>query len=222
MRTLLKRVAVVLSVATLLIASVIGIGCSKTKEGQLPTYKVGDTWTYEGVVEGSHYSIAFEVTGESTVGARECWVIKQTYSPAFMGITSGTVKYDKSNWFVVDTQVSGSMQGITFSGSAVHSYDPSDASLFPLELGREVGVTETTTRTTTAAGKTQTKTETKTHTYKVEAMEEITVEAGTFKCFKVTDGASIRWYSDKVKQEVKSSIEEAGITMVMELTSYSV
>lgn len=222
MRVWFKRVAIVLSVAALLIATVIGLGCSKAKEGRLPTYKVGDKWTYEGVVEGSRYSITLEVTGESTVEGKDCWVVKQTYSPAFMGITSGTVKYDKSNWFAVDTQVTGSMQGITFSGSVVHSYDPSDAACFPLELGREVGVTETTTRTATAAGTTKKTTETKTHTYKVEAVEEITVEAGTFKCFKITDGASIRWYSDKVKQEVKSSIEEAGITMVMQLTSYSV
>jgi hypothetical protein len=60
----------------------------------------------------------------------------------------------------------------------------------------------------------------------VESIEEITVAAGTFKCFKVVtyddEGVKLEtsWYSDKVKAKVKSILHESGDTR--ELQSYSV
>jgi hypothetical protein len=219
-RALLKRVAILLSVAALLTAGMIGVGCSKAKEGQLPAYKVGDTWTYEEMMEGSYYTVTYEVTGEDEVDGMDCWTVKQTISPEFMGMSSMTAKIDKANLFPLQGQGSGSMMGMPFSVAMDYSYQPSDASYYPLEIGEEVSVTETHATTATVAGQTgDPETETKTHVYKVEAKEEITVEAGTFTCFKITDGDATIWYSDKVKQDIKR-IEDDGSTQ--ELTSYSI
>jgi hypothetical protein len=217
---MLKRVVIAFCVTVLLIAAVNSVGCGKAKEGQLPTYKVGTTWTYELSYGGSYYSFTYEVTGEGSVNGRDCWILKETITPALYGITSATEKYDKANLFPLQSQASGSTMGVSFTTSIAYSYQPADASYYPLEVGMEVTVTETNTTTTTVAGQaTDPQTETITHDYKVEAVEEITVTAGTFKCFKITDGNATIWYSDKVKQDVKR-IENDGTTQ--ELTSYSV
>ncbi len=61
---------------------------------------------------------------------------------------------------------------------------------------------------------------------KIEAIEKITVGAGTFECFKTVEydengeKVSTRWYSDKVKTSVKEIDEVTGDTQ--ELVSYSV
>lgn len=215
---MLRRMVLVLSLVALVIAGGMSVGCSEAKQGQLPTYEVGDTWTYEESYEGSYYSVTFEVTGESRVDGRDCWTIRQTYDPAFMGIGSSTVKCDKANLFPLLGQASGSMLGVPFTLSVKYTYQPADASYYPLEVGMEVSVEETSETTYTSLGETETESETVTHHYKVEAVEEVKVEAGTFKCFKITDGDATIWYSDKVKQDVKR-IEEDGT--VQELTSYS-
>ena len=214
-----KRGIIALCLASLLIAGAITIDCGRAEEGQLPTYKVGDTWTYELEYEGSYYEMTYEVTGDTVVGGRDCWIVKATWTPSLVGVSSGTGKYDKASLFPLFEQASGSVMGVPFTGTNSYSYDPANASFFPLEVGKEVTVGETSEITAAVLGEEDTSTETKTHHYKVEAVQEITVEAGTFKCFKITDGDVTIWYSDKVKQDVKR-IEDDG--SVMELTYYSV
>jgi hypothetical protein len=62
-------------------------------------------------------------------------------------------------------------------------------------------------------GKTQTETKTINYIYKVEGIEEITVPAGKFRCFKVvqyddTDNPlSTLWESDRVRQYLVRSVD---------------
>jgi hypothetical protein len=72
---------------------------------------------------------------------------------------------------------------------------------------------------------TETEIKTRTSTYQVEAIEEITVAAGKFMCFKIVEyddaGAErfTQWYSDKVRRFVKRIDHTKPETM--ELKSYS-
>ena len=93
-------------------------------------------------------------------------------------------------------------------------------------MGKEVTIIENTTTTITISGETQTETEERIYTHVVEGIEDITVPAGTFRCFKVVEYNeqgnidSIDWYADKAKVNVKSIDHETGD--IMELQSYSV
>jgi hypothetical protein len=106
---------------------------------------------------------------------------------------------------------------------SIYSYDPW-ASLFPLEIGKEVETESTITQyfDGSQTGEPMVTTE----KYRVDSKEDVTVAAGTFSCWKMimSDGASnvtgTTWYSDKVKSMVKS-IDAAG-NIMMELQSCSV
>ena len=69
-------------------------------------------------------------------------------------MSSVTTKYDKSNLFPLQVQGSGLIQGLAYSVSIAYSYQPSDASIYPLEVGMVVAVTETRTMTGKVGGQT--------------------------------------------------------------------
>jgi hypothetical protein len=146
------------------------------------------------------------VTSQGRVNGRDCWIVEFYITPAYMDVSYGIEYYDKSSQLELKSLINGIED--------VYSYQPSDASYFPLEVGKQVTVTETDTETRMTGGHSETNTTTDTYTYSVEAVEEITVPAGTFKCFKVTDGSSSVWHSDKVKNSVKE-IDEDGTRWVL-------
>jgi hypothetical protein len=207
---------VLIGIMLSMLAGCGGSGGGSAKEGQLPTLGVGDKWTYEASSEGSYYTLTYEVTGEGDVNGEDCWIMQMSLTPALMRMGKATL---------AELQMQGSMtiMGIPMSFSTVATYTPSDASLFPLEVGKQFSRTETARQTTTTGGASQTENTTTTHTFKVEEVEDMTVQAGTFKCYKITDtsqeGTATSWYSDKVKLWVKTIGEDGETT---ELKSYSV
>lgn len=227
----MKKAFIVLTVVVLLIAMMVaGAACAKEKEelptGELPTLEVGNEWVYKWVVEGVEYTVTIEVTGGDIVDGKDCHVTEWSFNPPLYGIVdSGTLKIDKATYFVLSGQSRGTMEGLPFSVVATSSYEFPEASYWPLEVGKEVKVIETSTTTTTAMGETETETAAETSTYKVEKIEEVTVSAGTFKCFKTVEydetGKKLytSWHSDKVKNDVKWIDHETGD--IAELVSYS-
>ena len=223
----MKRLSTALTIVALLTALVIAsIACGAAKEGQLPVLKVGNQWVYKMVFQGIEYNLTIEMTGEDVVHGKDCYVTDLSLEPAFIGIVDSiTTKIDKATYFPVKTQMTGTVMSLPFSSVVTFSYEFPGVSYWPLEVGKEIEVIESTTMTTTAMGETETATATKTSTYKVERIEEITVAAGRFKCFKIVEydeagkKLSTSWHSDKVKQDVKHIDHESGETM--ELKSYS-
>jgi len=215
---MLKRTVIAFFLVALMVAAVSVVGCSEAEQGQLPTYNLGDEWTYEASIDGSDYTISIELMGQDVVDDYDCWVFKETYDPAYMGMSTAIVKYYKSNLYEATREASGSIAGVPFTVTVEHSYLPMSP-YFPLAVGNELPVEETAKTTTTSQGDTETETETIMHNYRIEKIEEVKVDAGTFKCFKITDGDSIEWYSDKVKQSVKWTDEHGNKA---ELVSYTV
>jgi hypothetical protein len=231
----MRRPALILAIVVLLAALVVGgIGCG-TKEGQRPTFKVGDKITYEFTYQTSQggtaaFDMTVEVTGEEELNGKNCYVVALSFDPPPWGASSmnGTMWIDKEVTWPVEIQNTGEFPGaLPFSSTEETSYDFGGKSLWPLKVGKEVTATETKTTTTIYAGQPQpTQTETKTSTYKVEGTEEITVSAGTFQCFKIVEydqngeKLSTKWHSDKVKADVKTEKYETGESQ--ELASYSV
>ncbi len=192
-------------------------------EGQSPALAVGNKWVYELTDNGTYYTYTLEITGDGKVGSQDCWVIQNSWTPDFRGMSTATERASKATLNDLQVQFTMNMGMYSATASIVFSYAPADASLFPMEVGKQFQVTETRTTTATVLTQTQTETETVLHTYKVEAVEQVTVKAGTFKCFKITDttseGVDTIWYSDQVKGQVKS-VGSDGSTQ--ELQSYLV
>lgn len=209
----------------LVFALIVPTACAK--EGVLPTLSVGDKWEWRSVFEGIEYTTTTEITGEDITDGKNCYVGKGSIVPPLQGIMdAASLKADKATMLPVRVQTSGEYMDMPFIVAVSLSYDFVDTFLYPLEVGRECEVVETETTAITMAGETQRETDTSTYVYKVEKMEEITVPAGTFRCFKIVkydgDGNSVQssWRSDKAKGVVKSIDHEIGL--VDELVSYSV
>lgn len=213
-----------------LVASVIACDDDddvESKTGQLPVLKVGDTWEYTNIEEGVSYAMTMEVTGEDEVEGTDLYVVKMTIDPPAEGMIDEAIAgFDKELLLPIWMMMSGETEGTAFTAETEATYEISSGSRWPLEVGKEIVITESTVTKITAGDETYTENETETKTYKVEAVEEITVEAGTFECFKTVEydengeKVSTMWHSDKVKTSIKEIDHETGETQ--ELISHSV
>jgi hypothetical protein len=144
-------------------------------------------------------------------------VLEATAEPPYLGIVSAmTVGIEKTTFLAVAIQSSGEFLGLPYEVVTEYTYELSGDPLFPLQVGSENEVVETLTTTATMMGETTEKTETKTYTRTVETVEDVTVPAGTFECFKIVerydDGTpkSTEWYSDAVRWTVREEDHESG------------
>jgi len=223
----MRKLAMVL-IALFILALVVGtVGCGGGEgEGKLPTLNVGDRWVLRMMSEGIEYTTTLEVVGEDVTGGKNCYLMEGSFEPPVMGfISSVSAKIDKATMRPVRMQTSGELMGYPFVTAISYSYSP-DATPYPLEVGKELEVIATETTTTTVMGETQTETETNAYTLKVEGIEQITVPAGTFRCFEIVrydEGGSAlgtQWYSDTTKCMVKEIDHETG-EVTEQLISYS-
>ena len=182
------------------------------KEGALPVLSVGDKWVMKTVSGGNEFTATTEVIGEETADGKDCYIAAISMDPY-----SGKEWVDKTTLFPVKDETSGA--------TITYSYQFTGDMLYPLQMNKECQVVQTTTTTVKATG--ESNTETNTYIYKVEDIEQITVPAGTFNCFKIVmydkDGTPVatKWESDETKMYmVKGITSENGVTA--ELVSYSV
>ncbi|MFC2000832.1 hypothetical protein ACFLXE_08810 [Chloroflexota bacterium] len=232
-----------LLILVLVAITVVGCGSSggeenEILEGSLPTLEVGDQWVCRQVQEGYEYVYTLKVIGKDIIRGRRCYVFEMGSDdplPMSLGNTSGefygelNFALDKETYQEAAVMMAGTLTGEGFSidlaAEEYSSYTFPDAFYWPLEVGKESTVVVTESTSITALGQTQTNEEERTEVRIVESIEDITVAAGTFRCFKVIvldeEGKKLRtyWYSDKVRWEVKSINHEDG--QIDELISYS-
>ena len=189
----------------------------------VPTWKIGDTWTVRSSVNGSEITSVTTVTGQEIHNGIDCYTLQMNSTPS-RGISTMTLQVDKTTLDVVGMEMTGSMDGADFTVTANASYDYS-VKPYPLSVGKTWTYTENTTTTTLVMGQTQTETETYSYNYKVASVENITVPAGTFECFKVVQYNSstnavldTQWATDRMN-DVKEIAGDGGVTS--ELVSYS-
>lgn len=219
----------VILVFTLIIAVTAVITLIPTEErakAELPTLHVGNEWVYQ-VADDNVYTFHYEVIAEEIVDNRDCYVFKLSSTPPYRsplgGILSGENMWvEKETGLTVKAQISGEYMGTPFTKTTTYIHH-SGKDIWPIEVGKEVNVTMTAIENSSLSGSWSS---TGTVTVKVEKRENITVPAGTFKCFKVVfydEYDSITrtsWYSDSIKYWVKTIYNETGETH--ELISYSI
>ncbi len=223
----MRRLAIAL-VSLLVLALIVGaLGCGGGEgEGKLPPLNIGDRWVLRTMSEGIEYTGTLEVVGEDVIHGKNCYVMEGSIEPPLVGefMSSVSAKIDKETMLTVRMQTSGELMGYPYVTAVSYSYSPEET-FYPLEVGKELERIETETTTIRSMGETYTETETSTYTVKVEKIEEITVPAGTFRCFKIVTydehsaAIATKWHSDRTKWMVKRIDHETGD--VTELISYS-
>ncbi len=218
-----RGILVYVLIVTIAAAITLVLSDGGTK-AELPTYNIGDEWVYRSTNDIT-YTLHYKVTAEETLDDEDSYVIETSYDPPFSGINSDeTTWVKKGTGDTMKEQMLGKYTGFLFTRTHTYSYQYSGAEKWPIEVGKEYSVTRTQTYIITTPY--QTGTETKTSTVKVEKMEDVTVPAGTFTCFKEVyydeDGNVwfTLWHSDDVKRYVKTINNETGETT--ELVSYSI
>lgn len=221
-----KQVFIILILIPLLIATMLSALSCGEKKAQLPEYKIGNQWIYKMEYQGLIHDVTIDVTDTDIVNNKECYVTVWNYQPALEGVVNeASIWVDRVTNFPVRGQATGTMMGVPYSAVIDYSYLFPSQKWWPLEVGKEIEISETLHRTTKALGLENTETERKTSTYEVVRVEEITVLAGTFKCFKIVEHdetgmkLSETWYSDEVKNDIKAIDYDVGYTI--ELKSYS-
>jgi len=201
--------------------------------GRLPILHVEDWWIMEFVSNETTYTMTQNVTGEDP----NYYIVYSEYDPPFQGMYNETDWIDKSTIDPVRMQGQGEYTydntTIPYTYNITFSYIYQGGVLFPLIVGKELNQTETYTVTSTMIidGTPYTHEDNYTYTYtlEVEAIENVTVPAGTFTCFKIdmwnaTSGDLIytMWYSDEAKTWVKYIDYTTTPETTYELKDYSV
>jgi hypothetical protein len=199
-------------------------GCGKV-EGRLPVFTIGDKWVSRWNTGGQEYTVTSEITGEATVEGKSCWVMTTNFDPAYKGkITSMTNNYEKATMNIVKMDLITIAPG-EFTTAVYHN--TGDA-LYPVTVGEECKEVEFQTLSLGDASVSQSQNSTNTYITKVEKIEDVTVKAGTFKCFKMlkydSDGSLIQisWRSNDTKMFQVKMEDMSELTAEYELVSYSV
>jgi hypothetical protein len=200
-------------------------GTLTVREGVLPTLHIGDKWVYRDIIDAIAYTVTETVVGDELMEDVDCYIAEREYDPALAGVTTETFWIEKTTQDAIRMQCSLEVSGVTVTGSMVVESEYTGDERWPLEVGSEWTETATITNTFEAYGQTEKETFEYTIDYRVEEIEEVTVGAGTFRCFKVVSSelgqdTAVYWYSDKAKASVKIEDLEAGESK--RLLSYSV
>jgi hypothetical protein len=182
------------------------------KDGALPVLTVKDKWVTKTVSDGDEYTITTEIIGEEVVNGKDCYIA-----------TLSMDNYNSKEW--IDKTTLFPIKNETSDGTITYSYQFQGDTLYPLKINKECKAVETITATSKETG--ESNTETNTFTFKVENIEQITVPAGTFNCFKVVEydtnnnPVAIQWESKETKMYMVKAVESQS-NATTELVSYSV
>lgn len=215
------------------------------RRGMCPILNMGDEWIVKHTCPDIVYTITKKIVAMETVNGIECYKLNTSFTPPYLGYISVTSWLDRQTlgWGWVKYQFFGERlyMGVSSITSVTGSSYYPDAMPWPLEVGKQwirvvtMNISYTELGETTTTTKTETKVET--IIYEVEAIEEISVPAGTFTSFKIVGYSEygktigqpleIFWFSDRPKCYVKSISFEIGWkfheepTDTFELVSYN-
>ncbi|MBN2029924.1 hypothetical protein JW824_06725 [bacterium] len=233
----MKKIILVIIIFNISIMGLIVLNCSSKRgtksdnpvftgqRGSLPILKVGDEWAMGYVHVGdTPCEIINRVTDEKDIEGKSCYVLKSEFDPPLL--PSSILIMDKATMDVVSISSVEEIENGTIELTLNYSYEYFDTLMYPLEIGKTWKVIETENAITSVMGENHIYDSTFVYINKIEKVEEITVPAGTFDCFKIVsyneEGQMTMtwWYSDDAKNDIKEYNHETGEDLV--LTSYSI
>ena len=199
--------------------------------GELPAWKVGDTWTIKVTLKWlyeneSVSTVVYSVISEQAYNGMDCYIVKTQDTTTSTSIPLGfnTIQaYDKTTLRIIGTTDALNLSETNSSTFFLNTSIQYSAKPYPLSVGK----TWTTTDNTTYIEENQTTTVNSSSIYKVEGIESITVPAGTFNCFKIViysnknEPLETYWVTDVTKGFPVKRISNQG-AFTTELVSYSI
>ena len=216
----MKKLASVLGVFVLVVGSFVLIARSASAQGSAPDWTVKDFWDYSGSIEflSQTYTaiIHIEVVEKVkvTIGAN---TYETNHCTMTMSASFGSSSFSVSSDIYLRTSdlASVKMEATIISTMTTTTYEPPlETFKFPLSNG--LTWTSTTTETTKTRGNTDTSTST--HNYTAAGPSSITVPAGTFSAYAITEHGqggndSVVDYSDSVGSMIRIGGEFMGTEM---------
>ena len=237
---------------------VVGIMTERQETAEPPQLEVGSWWSYQTSYRSEDgeqiMSSLMEVTGDSG----DHWLLNLTLDPLTdfgwdprYTIEEATMEVAKTTFLPYLNEKKGMMpyledyeSGIVkpYQSHTIYDYTFLDDPLWPLSVAHKVRILESSNSTTayveadgthfTSSTTAPSRSRTLLYNYEVEAVESVTVPAGTFRCFKILKyvegldtGIETMWYSPDVKNWVKKTevftMDEYQAASTMELQSYS-
>jgi hypothetical protein len=202
-------------------------GILEISEGLLPTLYAGDTWVFREVYKGIEHIKTETILREESMEGKPCYVMQVKYDPPLDGWIHEETKWiDKATHYPVFSRVSATLSASGTTMTRLVSYSREGASnRWPYQVGNEFTVKTSWIITDFLDAESFTDRGESTVTYNCVGIQDIAVEAGTFRCFKTVAYENHQatyeyWYSDKAKTRVMTR----GITNAhtIELISYSV
>jgi len=172
----------------------------------MPVYNIGDTWQYKAITnKGDITIITSTVTGETKVNGKDHYLT--TSQIASTNTIYPTVSYEKVDKEFLDITESimtkerdGKLLWINLKTSWIHSTPP-----YHMEVGKKSSSIKTTTIDTNNNNTTSPEKIVIKYSYHIDCIENVTVPAGTFECFKISrynennELIDILWPSIEVK-----------------------
>ena len=210
------RMALAIGLLLTLAAGCHGSG-KATEVHETPNLARGNEWVYvhtyrsgdEETEMSYEHEVSLEVVGEETVEGRRCWVVQQSWPAPEDRMLLTAI--DQETYLPLEKRQEWT-QDVKYTMVESLSYEiVRGESLWPLAEGKEIELEQSASRDVfyndVDSGKGLTWTTT--ITCCVESVEEVSVPAGTFNCFKIVESrdgvrARIWWYSEEVGREVRT------------------
>ena len=213
----MKKGALIQIVVALAVLMVVigGAACSKPSptatDGIKPVYDEGDCWVWKRMRAGNTFIEIDRIVGQETLQGHDSYILEVSYDPPYMGgVSSETRWYDKDTLYCIQRHELGESDGTPYTIDINISYDFKGVSPWPLKVGKEFDMVESTFTTYTMEGEPQTTPRLRRLVVRVEELEEITIPAGTFNCLRVTvsqygdeEVLMTSWYSSEAKNYIK-------------------
>lgn len=187
------------------------------------TLNVGDSWKLALIIDEKDYTLNVTVTSEEKVDNTDCYVMALTFEPenprAETGIFNEMISWlDKKTLNLVQLKGEGRAEGHDFIYTEKHSYTFQGGGENPIAVGTEYNQTDIKTTNVDVhiglgawnKGYIHQKSTTKDF-IRVEDIENITVPAGVFNCYRIVtydeigqSPISAKWFSVDAKNVIRN------------------
>ncbi len=219
----MRKLASILGVAVLVLGSFVILAPVAKAQGNSPTWSIGDYWEYSGSVDisGAMYSVIvrLQVADKFTL-AIDTSEYESFNCTVTIAVSSGGTSFTLTSYIYLKTSNLAMVKTYqSFMGfTTVDTYNPPQETFqFPLSNGQTWS--STSTRNTTSGGSHVTST--LTNDFSVSGPTSVTVPAGTFNTFTVTQtprggGSPGRiYYSDSIGYAAKLNGSVMGLSLTM-------
>ncbi|MBU2707384.1 hypothetical protein KCM76_15435 [Zooshikella marina] len=184
-------------------SNIIGSKLSSSRSYDRYDLKIGDTWDVKAISDDTIERIIATVTDDKT--SSNSYLTKvDIHIKDYDKVITGHCKIDKENLDLLELDATFVKDRVPIRITQKNDYIYTDRTPFPIKVGKKWEVLVTETKRTMQGNEVSQESSTKKIRYEVSSIDTITVEAGTFHCFKLKifeddKFVSVSWLSPETK-----------------------